>query len=274
MPLYLVAMCILWLIVADLSHFKFQEPVQAVLHEMGLWLIFVRPDINGISPTRIITAGVTWSLAFEWLFYFTLALFGRAFFSIRTSLIALVIPGIGLIAFIYILIIFYPYNAWWRLSPFPGGILAAFLSRNKTACRIAAGPVASCCILALFAPAVIFFYTAYEFIPYLLIIAGFQGIACGNDLFGILTNRYSRLLGQISYSIYLLHGLILFAGFRYVLGFGRAGQFSGLGHWVTVAGFSVVVVILCCMTYKWIELPGMRVTAPVAERLRKSLKDK
>jgi len=82
-------------------------------------------------------------------------------------------------------------------------------------------------------------------------------IAAGNDMFGLLSHRLMRYLGMVSYSLYLLHGLVLFSCFRFVLGFDRARSVSPLGHWLIVGGCALVLVPLCTLTYYWIEKVGL-----------------
>jgi len=270
MPLYAAAIAITVFIVMILTHFTLQEPLKDIIWELAKMMVFLRPDLNGFYPTPLITAWVTWSLAFEWLFYFTLVLLGRIFFSIRASPRALILSSLGLIFFCYIVFNFYEKDAWGRLSPFLGGIAAAFLHRNKTFCRLASGRIATCIILLCFVLPVIFYDTPFQWVPWLMLSTAFIGIACGNSLFGILTSRYSRLLGQISYSIYLLHGVVLFVMFRFVLGLDTAVRFSPLEHWIYIAWAAVGVVVLCCLTYKWIELPGMRAAGWVTKKLRRT----
>ena len=77
-PLYAVAMIGLLTIVLVLSDYSLREPLGAVLHDVFRWMTFTMrgsPDINGVEGTSIILAGVTWSLPYEWRFYFMLPVF-------------------------------------------------------------------------------------------------------------------------------------------------------------------------------------------------------
>ena len=76
-PLYVFAMLLLFILVASLSDWQMREPIGKLFSAVLRWLLFTvggGPDINGIVNTPIITAGVTWSLPYEWLFYFCLPL--------------------------------------------------------------------------------------------------------------------------------------------------------------------------------------------------------
>lgn len=258
MPLYLLAIGILFIIVAILSDFHLHQPLSSVVLEMLKWLAFITTDMNGVLSTQLIVAGVIWSLAFEWLFYFTLPLFGLLFFRIRISWPALALTTTFLILFSWIIVEFYPEHALLRMMPFLGGIVAAFVSRNEKARRLASHRLVSVGIaIALFVIAQFYQPIDFHTIPFLLLVAIFIAIAAGNSLFGILTHRISRTLGQISYSIYLLHGIILFAAFHFVLGWNRAVTLSPSAHWAVIAACSVALVLICSATYKYIEWPAM-----------------
>jgi peptidoglycan/LPS O-acetylase OafA/YrhL len=274
LPLYLVAMLALFTIVAILSGFMLHEPVFYLVAQLFQWLSFMEPDVNGINATRLILAGVVWSLAFEWLFYFSLAILGYSLFKIKTPVNVLIFTGIFLLFFIIVIYQFYPYLALQRMSPFLGGIAAAFLVRNPTLRRLAATKMASVLILLLLVMAVTFFATVYEIPSLICISLAFIIIACGNSLFGILTHNTSRLLGQISYSIYLLHGVLLFVAFRFVLGFPAASHFSPVLHWSIIAICGISLVIVCSFTYRFIELPFINAAPDAAARLEIYLKDR
>jgi len=51
-------------------------------------------------------------------------------------------------------------------------------------------------------------------LPLTMMTFVFAAIAYGNSLFGLLTHLYPKTLGQVSYSIYLLHGIALFLALR------------------------------------------------------------
>jgi len=101
------------------------------------------------------------------------------------------------------------------------------------------------------------------------LIVGFLPIACGNPVFGILTNRAALLLGEASYGIYLLHGLLLSLTFELIVGTSVARMLSPAQHWALVAGVGVVLVLVTCVTFRLIERPAMqsahRVTSWLAD---------
>ena len=75
-PLYYVVVAAVFVVVAVVSGGKLREPVPDLLRHVGSWLgftLFLLPDVNTV-PTGVIVARVTWTLAYEWLFYLTLPL--------------------------------------------------------------------------------------------------------------------------------------------------------------------------------------------------------
>jgi len=269
MPLYLFALFIVLTTVAILSHFTLHEPLGKVIVEIFQWMAFIKADINGISPTWLIIAGVIWSLPYEWLFYFALPLLGLLL-SMRLSLLVWVFALAGFLFFFYVILTFYTSGGVVNhLLPFLSGIAAATLVRFPRMRVLASGPVASFCIVLCLVIGVGWFKSLDEVVPFLLVSTAFIGIACGNSVFGILTHSLSRTLGQISYSIYLLHGIVLFVTFNWILGLQRAGQFSPLMHWGVIAVCAVSVVTVCSLTYRFIERPGMDAAPAVTKKLRR-----
>jgi len=100
--------------------------------------------------------------------------------------------------------------------------------------------------------------TAYAPLPIILLSAAFIVIACGNTLFGVLSWDSSRLLGDLSYGIYLLHGVVLFSVFRLGMGPAVAVALSPSEHCVVVLLCTPVVIFAAFCTHRFIELPWMR----------------
>lgn len=267
MPLYLFAIAILFLLVGLMTRFSLREPGQNVWFELGQWIAFMEPDINLLYGTRLIVAGVVWSLAFEWMFYNSLALVGYTFFRIRTSYVVLYVATIAFIGSLFILFYFYSYGIWNRMSPFLGGVAAAFLVRNEKIKYWASRDWVALILLPLMMWVLFFYPSVYELVPYLVVTAVFISIACGNTFFGILTHPLSRMLGQISYSIYLLHGILLFVTFQFIIGPKQARGLSVLEHWLVIAACSIALVIICSLTYHFIEKPCMNSAGRVTDRV-------
>lgn len=253
-PLYLFAMMVLFLIVALLSGGKLQEPGHKVAAEAFRWLIFTMagaPDINGVKKTALIMAGVTWSLPYEWFFYFSLPVIARVL-GIKSDL-----PYWAFGLLLATLLVYA-----WRLDMsivrcFLGGIVAAFLVRVPALRVFAITPWASLVAMVALLCTVTQFSTIYASGPQLLLSVSFILIASGADMFGILRLNASKTLGEMAYSIYLLHGFFLYVVFNGVLGIEVSRSLSPALHWLVVMTISPVLICASYLTYRLIEKPCM-----------------
>jgi peptidoglycan/LPS O-acetylase OafA/YrhL len=116
--------------------------------------------------------------------------------------------------------------------------------------------------------AVLFFDTAYQTAPMLLMGAAFCLIANGCTVFGLLTLRPAYRLGAISYGIYLLQGLALAAFFR-PDAMRAYGLSSPLAHWSLVAASLLLLVVGSALAHVLLERPGIAFGKDVARRYRR-----
>ena len=266
-PLYFFAMLILFSLIGILSGFILKEPRLQVLTEMVDWLTFTvrkAPLINGFKQTNLIMANVTWTLVMEWLFYLSLPFIGLIIFKLRTSVLTLVLTCI--------IITWIALNGRSGIFPavsFSGGMAAAFLVRSKKICVLASKKLSSVILMVTLGLTVFLFHTSYTIIAQMLIAISFVIIACGNTFFGLLTSQASKLLGQISYSIYLLHAIVLFIVFKFIIGFDQAKEMSPFQHWLIILASVVPLIIICTITYYFIELPAMNASSNITGRFRK-----
>ncbi|MEI7295341.1 acyltransferase [Paraburkholderia tropica] len=257
-PMYLVSAALVVVTAMALTHFRINVPLVDLAAQIGSWLLFTFPGvppINGFAQTSLINT-VYWSLIYEWKFYLVLPLIGALSIRWGTWLVAL---GVGAC-----ITLFSPIEVEWY---FIAGGAAAMAMRIPTVPYLCQSKVASTFVLACTA-AVMYWqplvYTpggaALLFMPF-LIIAG------GNTLFGLLTSKAARLLGLLSYSIYLLHNWVLYLASRLV---NHYVPVASLRH-TTYVGFGACVVgitvLLAALTYRFVEFPAIRPTGnPATER--------
>jgi peptidoglycan/LPS O-acetylase OafA/YrhL len=265
-PMYLVMVLLLLMIVGLATRFQLREPPRQLFGSILRWLDFTAlgaPDINSFAETRNIVARVTWSLPYEWWLYCSLPVCGLFFAAVRPKVwLYLSIAGTG--AGIYLAA---THSELTLLTVFVGGIMAAFLVRRKQFCALVSGRVGSVVCLAFLALAPILFPITHSLPGIALLSAGFIIIACGNNLFGILTWPASRLLGEITYSIYLLHGMLYFVVFRYLIGPPGAAELSLTAHWLVVFACTPVLIVVSYCTFRMIEAPAMAAVPAVTEWL-------
>lgn len=263
-PLYVFAMFLLFLIVAVLSNGILNEPVHKLLRGMVRWLCFTitsEPDLNGIKDTTNIMAGVTWSLPYEWFFYFSLPLLALVV-GVRPPIPYLLLGMASIVG----LTMFHPKLN--NLFAFLGGFVAAILVRSNSFRHVAVHRFSSLAALGCIGTAIFVFPLEKEALPLFLLSVAFVLIASGNSLFGILTRPVSRTLGEISYSLYLLHGIVLFVFYHFVIGLPKSKALSPVMHWIQIVGLTPVLLCICFTTFWFIERPAMRSTTAFSAWLR------
>ncbi|AQY66592.1 acyltransferase family protein [Pseudomonas veronii] len=263
-PLYIFSMLLLFGVVAAVTYGQPVEPIQKTAIDTLKWLgftIFGSPDLNGLDKTIIVNAGVTWSLPYEWFFYVSLPVLALLV-GMKVPKVTLLISSICAVAFG----MYYLQEEYQWL--FLGGIAAAVFVRAERFTTFAKGRLASWMICILLIYIVVrypYLYTKTK--PTYMLVVVFCLIAGGNTLFGLLSNRISRALGEMAYSIYLLHGLFLYVLFKFILGFSIAMEFSAIQHWLSIAFITPIMIIVCGLTFRFIEKPAMRYTEVLAARL-------
>jgi len=263
-PLYLFAMAVLFTIVAILSEGRLKESAALFALDAARWLGFTVagiPDLNGISRTWIIIGGVTWTLRYEWIFYLLLPLLGWAVSS-RPPAGYLLLGGLALLS--VKLLDLHPSI----MAAFLGGMAAAVLVRCDKVRAIASARLSALLVAGCVAAVVTQFPTAFRPVPLLLLSVAFILVAGGNTVFGLLTHATARVLGELTYSIYLLHGLLLFGVFHFGLGLANAAALSPTGHWLVIALCTPLLIGLSFLTFLRIESPAMRLAPKVVDWLR------
>jgi peptidoglycan/LPS O-acetylase OafA/YrhL len=203
-------------------------------------------------------AGVPWTLPYEWLFYLCLPLLSVAIGAIP-SIPVLLIGIMGALG----CILFHPEL---RMMSFVSGIVAALLVRRDWFRQIAATRMASVISAVSILMALTLFPKTYA--HFALLSLGFVLIAGGATLFGALSNPLSRMLGEMTYSLYLLHGLFLFTLFNFVIGKESAALLSPLGHWLVISLSVPFLILICFTTFTWIEKPAIQCTRRVTAWIR------
>ncbi|WP_309397163.1 acyltransferase family protein [Cerasicoccus maritimus] len=252
-PLYLVALCVVIIIVLAQTNFTLAEGPASFARECLGWLFFGSGDINGLQDTRFITGGVQWTLRYEWLFYLSLPLVAwcirRGAFVI-SCLLALFIAGY---CFPQLALSF---NSKLFILFVIGALGAKLIRLPLQAERWVRHPLVSLASLAAFV-------LTLHSMPILgwqqlaLMSAFFWLTLLGNDLFGLLRLRSSILLGELSYSIYLLHGILLYLIFTMLLP-ARAIKMPINEFLPLLAPMTIFVVITAAIAFLLIEHPAIK----------------
>jgi peptidoglycan/LPS O-acetylase OafA/YrhL len=209
-PLLLVTVFVVTLIVMIETGLT---PTRHYPLEVLSWVVGRQRPLLGVPHSNIINAEVLWSIYYEWLFYFLLlpaCALARNFLQTRTWLV----PAGLLIAS---LLARETGRYVFTFAPLFAIGMLAFEARSRPAIvalletrRVAAIALAGL-ILGM-----TFWSDPFDVLALPLFAFFFICVACGNDLFGLLGTRGARVLGEASYGIYLIHGIVLFLGFTFL----------------------------------------------------------
>jgi len=257
-PLYAVVITAVVLVVAIETNWTLREPALSVAQEVAKWFAFTMykaHSINQFERTAQITAGVTWSLRYEWFFYFSLPVIAFVFKrKVPINFLLLSVASVAVAVMAHL-------NPGCLLG-FVGGFCAAVLHNNKKVRDLADSRLGSALVMLCLAYVWVFCPTAYALLPMLVLTVAFILIAAGCSMFGILSNPTSRTLGEPTYSIYLLHGVLLYVVFTFVIGHAALSRMSPLTYCAIVLLLTPLLLGISFLSFRWIESPTMEL-APV-----------
>ncbi len=270
-PLHWAGVILLLAAVAIAGDFTMMVPMRSLAVQAVRWFFLIgAPDINAVSGTRYICANVYWTLRYEWFFYLMLVFFAAV---IRMSkkvswavwaLAAVVFTAAKLnlnISFLGIKTVFFIF--------FLAGALCAAAFEQKTIRLWAQHGFAAILSLVALLSTFIFFKSAYSIKPAILMMIFFFPIAAGNRFFTFLKKPALLLLGEISYSMYLLHGFLLYIVFTFLFpGFMRH-PVSLYALSAGMAGTGVLLVGVAYLSFVMIERPGIDLGKKLSRRLIK-----
>jgi peptidoglycan/LPS O-acetylase OafA/YrhL len=252
-PMYLfVVVVMLGLVFARTGielHTSAAQLVLAVAQWLALGLIDTQPDVNGQAAGQML-AGVTWTLFYEWAFYASLlgsALFARARSHLPFVVLALALCLAGKI--------WLQIDAMGFAVLFLCGMLVASLLhqglRPALPDTLASG-LALACLVLIFGLS----RSGYGSFNAALLALFFYLVCSGVTLFGLLVSMPARRLGNISYSLYLMQGLVL--SMVYAIEPLRAAANESLQmHWLIGLACAALLVTAAALGYAGIEKPGI-----------------
>lgn len=254
-PLYLFTIILLIVIVMSVTNWHLNVPWLTFLNSIVAWFlfsIFGNPSINNSDFTTFVNAGVVWSLPYEWLFYFFIPILYMLVWRRKISIVFILL-SVGFLTFFFIKYGF----IWYHIVCFIGGAIAPILIKYFPFYKKLNNYLASLIILIC-----LFFIgkfdSSHKLVCIILLSLVFTLIALGNDIFGLLKSKSLQLLGEICYSTYLLHGIILFTLFHFVLKEGNVKQYSSLQYCLVIFLITPLVVVISYVAFKYIEEPFMK----------------
>lgn len=182
---------------------------------------YAQPPLLGYSNARMVNAGVLWTLKIEWVFYLAILPFCALVMDItrKWNLPSWIVP-VGMLCVDGLIWIAKSHGLlghhWPRvidnLPPvipcFAVGMIAFECQRRPGLVKWFSSRMAAAIATAGMLFAVFTFHVPYDRgLPFFGFF--FICIACGNDFFGIFRLRGALVLGECSYGIYLMHGIVL-----------------------------------------------------------------
>lgn len=265
-PLYLPLLAALLLTVFYLQHWTLRDSPLQLAKQLSLWLVFHRPDINQLAGTGNLISNVTWTLIYEAYFYLALPLLG-AIFLYRRGFARPLACVVGLYVLAQLVGWEHSLKKKYLLS-FLGGIAAVYWIRNPALVEWAKTRTATFVALGLLLVVMTVLHKTFAVPALLLLSVFFCIVASGNNLLGALSLRSARWMGEISYSTYLLHGLLLWwMAYRLYPQLDLASDAPWLFA-ALVAVCCIVLVALSSATFLLFEKPGIALGKRLARRHR------
>lgn len=254
-PAYFISILLLIGLVFYVQDFTLHDTPAAIVQQIAHWISFTyldSPDINSLEHTSYLTAGVFWSLRYEWLFYFSIPLLGVILFKRKASPIVLI--ACVLLVFLFFVCGSYEYIYFIY---FAMGMACVAFSKNDYFRNQFQQPLFSLASIGLFAFNAIYLYDSSNFYSLVFLALGFIPIACGNHYFGLLETKGVQLLGRLSYSIYILHGLFLFFIYGTVCGMEQIATMSIITYAIYSSGTLILILLAAYVVYTFIEAPAL-----------------
>lgn len=252
-PLYYFSVLMILVFTLAATHFEIFSTYKDFIITGFHWAtfnIFNKIPFNQFFDSNIVNASVEWSLSYEWFFYFTIPLFSIFFLKSKVKKIKYSIISIS---FVLLFVIFHKVLLLPMLS-FLGGAISPFIlkySPNITK-KISTNKLISLSIIILM---IYLLNSERKAVNFVLTTYIFTMIALGNNVFGVLKSTTLKFLGEISYSTYLLHGIILFVGLYLIIGIENLTKYTDSKYCLAIFAISPFVIIVSTITYKFIEVP-------------------
>lgn len=214
------------------------------------WLSFNNQSLKDFYAWPLV-AGAAWTLLYEWGFYFFLPLVflllhPRQVFQWQNVVMLMIsLPMLYYVLThtalkLYWLFFLALFAVWWQ--DFFKKLLHSF-------------PLAMAIFLCLLTGWIMLKTSAYSTVQIALCALLFCFIANGFDYLGVLYQQGLKILGELSYSLYLTHGLVMYAWFNLLnLHDFRQPMTDYIGTYPPVF---VMVVIFAWLGYRYIEKPLM-----------------
>lgn len=246
-PMYVF--CAGLIVLSILIQSGFDIDIKQTAKDILSWLtlgLITTQSVNGISVLPI-NAGIHWTLHFEWFFYLLLPIL--AIFLRSKKMLVMALP-----------LAFYALSSddrgYWAIFFF--GIMAAHIYNEYPKFDFFKRKISS--LIPLIGIVLVYFmnYKPYSFSQYAVSLGVFLCFVYGSDLFGLLKTFTAKFLGTLSYSIYLIHGIVLFGVLNSADYWKPIVTMSAVQFWSLITLSGLLTIVVSAVTYRYIEYPFIK----------------
>ena len=167
------------------------------------------PKLSESIPGWSVTAGVFWTLVLEWKFYILIPFFSVFIIGKRTALIFFMVI-VALILYLYSKSYYTEKDASIYLCFMAGFAISLFNNYcNRLPTTWIASPLTSFLCIIIYIYSFYYTYGSYNFTVTFATCIFLTSVIFGNSFFGILKIKALHWAGKSSYSIYIMHALIM-----------------------------------------------------------------
>ncbi|HHT0472640.1 acyltransferase family protein [Klebsiella michiganensis] len=253
MPLYLLVLLITVFYSFLIFEFHLHTSVPILIKDVVKWFLFIGDEINSYPDSRRITAGVTWTLKYEWVFYLCLPVL---YFFLKNKLLIYALVMCSILLYFHNIHITPFFETKYIIFFMYGGVANFFYTKlggNEKVKTFIESKL--CSWVALILLMYLFFSSGsiFDFDISFVAFLFFMLVVLGNDLFGVLSLFSSKILGEISYSIYLLHGVVIYSLFFVLFDINMHVFFERWYFFLFMPVSTLVVVLVSLVSFSFIE---------------------
>lgn len=249
-PMFLFAFVLVLLIVFIKSNFSLNVTKPQFILSISRWVPFTilgMPKINDIEASRVI-AGVPWSLVYEWFFYLSLPIIAFLMKK-KVSVIILLLSTLSLLIFII-----YP-SLKIHVISFLFGFLSSEISLRLKNKKIFSNIKSSFISVIILLVTSLYVDNPYGIISIFMCGVVFILVSNGCDLFGLFKAKTSLFFGEITYSMYLIHGIVLYVMLNMIISRDYLLSISSLEYILLIGIANIAVITFSFISFKIIEQP-------------------
>jgi peptidoglycan/LPS O-acetylase OafA/YrhL len=263
-PAYWFAFVCFCLLVAIVGRLRLQVSFSLFVAQCFGWLSFLGAghDFNGLKDSRW-WLGQVWTLRLEWMFYILLPFL--TWFARRPARIVLLIgTAVALSLSMDKVHIGGPAGYTWSAfinflnflyGTFSIGMIVAAVPFSERAIKFAQSKLATVVSAMLIVLTALWIPPKYGMVESALLAFPFACVCLGNRWFGVLTSEPMRLAGRVSYSIYLLHTIVLETGMLLLARWADISTMHPVPYWAFGIACGSGAIVISCVSWQFLERP-------------------